>query len=343
MGTPPRAEIQWQRTACPLCGGPRHTPLIEAPDPTADAGPRFSVVRCSDCGLCFTNPRPDPESIRQFYPNTYRPHQTAARSQRQPSDRPGWRRRQSRRYGRLRSDGPGRLLDVGCGAGQFLQLMRQAGWEVTGLDLSAEVVARVRDEMGLRALAGSLPHPELPPESFDLVTMWQSLEHFHQPLEMLQEAHALLAPGGRLLAAVPNLDSGSFRLFGPSWFGLDLPRHLVHFTPLTLRAMLERAGFVVEEVRQIRRASWLRASARLARSRRQRRGWLDWLALGPPGRLAALYFHLRGRSDTILATAIKASCCPPPPRPRRESPAADAPAPTVPASGDTRGGESAPG
>ena len=110
----------------------------------------------------------------------------------------------------------------------------------------------------MRALAGSLPHAELRTGSFDMITMWQSLEHFHQPLEMLERT-SCWPLGGKLVAAVPNLESGSFRTFGPSWFGLDLPRHLVHFTPLTLRAMLERAGFRVESLRQVRRPSWLRA------------------------------------------------------------------------------------
>ena len=270
------------------------------------------MVKCADCGLCFTNPRPSPESIGQFYPHTYRPHQTC-----------GLRRaktREPRRYGRLGWHGEGRLLDVGCGGGEFLHRMSLAGWNVTGLDLSQEVVERIRRELGLQALAGSLPHAELTPGSFDVVTMWQSLEHFHQPLEMLEQAHKLLAPGGKLVAAVPNLDSGSFRTFGPSWFGLDLPRHLVHFTPLTLRAMLGRAGFRVESLRQIRRPSWLRALGTARAKSQPGAGPAALAGAGASGPIGGVLFPppgpLRHHSGHGDQAAVAGKPSPPAPLPR---------------------------
>ena len=79
---------------------------------------------------------------------------------------------------------------------------------------------------GLETYAGSLPHPELKPRRFDVLTMWQSLEHVHQPRQVLQAALDLLEPGGKLFVAVPNIDSRPFRRYGPDWYGLDLPRHL---------------------------------------------------------------------------------------------------------------------
>ena len=302
----PAAEIQWEETACPLCNGRQSTSVVAAPDPAAaDAGPRFIVVRCTDCGLCFTNPRPKLASIQQFYSDTYGPHQVRGPTEENVHHADaGWHG--ARRYGQVSWHGDGRLLDVGCGAGEFMHHMHLAGWHVTGLDLSTTVVERIRRQLKLRALAGSLPHAELKPGSFDVVTMWQSLEHFHQPLETLRHIHDLLAPGGKLFVATPNLDCGSFRFFGASWYGLDLPRHLIHFTPVTLRAMLARAGFKVESFAQVRRPSWLRASARLAERRGAGPVWKHRLDQPTLGRLAAFYFHLRGRSDTILSTASKA-------------------------------------
>src|SRR5260221_105975 len=117
------------------------------------------------------------------------------------------------------------------------------GWQVRGLDVSASAVAEVQPQRRLPALVGSLPHHELRRATFDVITMWHSLEHVHAPLEVLREAHRLLAPGGRLVVAVPNIDSLPFRWFGNAWYGLDLPRHLTHFAPRTLQMMLERAGF----------------------------------------------------------------------------------------------------
>ena len=201
--------------------------------------------------------------------------------------------------------GDGRLLDFGCGGGSFLVRMAEQGWKVTGLDASVGAVRLIREELGLRALVGSLPHPELEPGSFDMITMWHSLEHVHRPADILAESARLLVPGGRLIVAVPNIASWPAAWFGRDWFGLDLPRHLMHFTPDTLREMIARAGFDVEEVRPIRHADWLRSSPRLA-NRSGNGGLLKQvLRFKPAARLAAWACFLAGQSDCILARATK--------------------------------------
>jgi SAM-dependent methyltransferase len=181
--------------------------------------------------------------------------------------------------------------------------MRRQGWDVTGVDTSADAVEQVRRRLGLRALAGSLPHPELAESSFDLITMWHALEHVHEPLVVLREAHRLLAERGKLLVAVPNIDSLPFRWFGPAWFGLDLPRHLTHFTPETLRRMLEHAGFTCGPLRMIRHGRWLRRSALLARGGNEARIWQHWLTGKLASRLVAHFNALAGLSDCIMVVA----------------------------------------
>jgi len=199
-------------------------------------------------------------------------------------------------------------LDFGCGAGGFLDRMRQLGWQVTGLDTSPAAVQRVCKELGIDALAGSLPHAGLADDDrFDLVTMWQSLEHVHQPLSVLREARRLLVPGGMLVLSVPNIDSLPFRWFGPAWFGLDLPRHLTHFTPPTLRQMLEKAGFRVRSLQQVRHSDWLRASAELADQLGRKTRWQRWLRTRAGSNLAAWYSHLTRQADCLQATAVKGS------------------------------------
>jgi 2-polyprenyl-3-methyl-5-hydroxy-6-metoxy-1,4-benzoquinol methylase len=265
-----RPSLSWEETACPLCGRDDAELFTEASDPIPADGPglRFAVVRCRHCKLAYTNPRPTPESIARFYPPDYRPHRPppAGRQHRPPSQFWNWvfGRPCTERRGALPGSQPGRLLDFGCGSGGYLRRMADLGWRVTGLDMAEHVVRTVRDKLACDAVVGTLPHPELAPASFDVVTMWQSLEHVHQPLAILREALRALVPGGTAVIAVPNFAGNSAHWFGSHWFGLDLPRHLTHFTPTTLTDMLRTAGFRVKSVRGLVHTDWLRSSARLA-------------------------------------------------------------------------------
>jgi SAM-dependent methyltransferase len=305
-----RTEVDWEECACLLCGGTNWSPLAEAPDRARGGrGLWFMVVQCHECGLCFTNPRPSAGAIDSFYTNEYAPHQFS----KVRGHGPRWWHRLpmlGRRPDVLRKTlpihGQGRLLDFGCGSGSFLMRMRRQGWNVTGLDMSEAVVHRLRDQLGLQALCGSLPHPGLVRAQFDVITMWQSLEHVHQPLEVLQAANEILAADGKLIVAVPNIDSLAFRWFGSAWNGLDLPRHLVHFTPETLRLMLRRAGFRAGRVQMVRRGGWLRASARLAiRQAPQQPRWLRWLQGKGMSNVASWYGYCLGQADCLMVTATR--------------------------------------
>jgi SAM-dependent methyltransferase len=287
-----------------MCAGERCSPVLEAPDMgRGEPGLWFAVVRCDECGLQFTSPRPNAETIGQFYPEQYRPHRRPRIKARAVRSAP-W----AALFGRpcverraLPWHGSGRLLDFGCGGGSFLERMHRQGWQVTGIDNSSAAVAKVRAELGVPVLEGTLPHDDLPPASFDVITMWHSLEHVHEPLKVLRAAYRLLTTGGRIVVAVPNIDSEPARQFGPAWFGLDLPRHLTHFTPPTLKRMLERAGFHVGRVRMIRHSDWLRSSAVYA-GRLRRESWRQKLLVRKPmAKIAAWFHYLRGRSDCMLA------------------------------------------
>jgi SAM-dependent methyltransferase len=304
-----RPPVAWEETPCLLCGRDEAALLLEGPDPIpADGrGLRFAVVRCEHCGLTFTNPRPTPGTIGRFYPPDYHPHRRPAKMRQARPARPVWARLFGRpcneRRGALPWPEPGRLLDFGCGGGAFLKRMADRGWQVTGLDASVGAGRAVQEELGLKVLTGSLPHPELRPCSFDVVTMWQSLEHVHRPLAILREAYRLLVPGGKLIVATPNVESLPFYWFGPAWFGLDLPRHLTHFTPKTLRAMLEAAGFRVEMGRMLRHGDWLRSSARLAARQGRGGAWAKLLRWKPAAKAVAWGCYAAGMSDCIMAVA----------------------------------------
>lgn len=307
---PASAGLDWDDSPCPLCGGRDERPQFEAADPTPAAGRpalRFLVVRCNRCGLSYTNPRPSAEHIGRFYPADYKPHRRPRKlAQARPRAHPLEKllgRPCSERRGVLPWPGVGRLLDFGCGGGGFLKRMADQGWDVVGLDAAVGAVRAVQEDLGLKALAGTLPHPDLRPCSFEVITLWHSIEHVHDPVGVLREAYRLLIPGGKVVVACPNIDSWAFRRYGPDWFGLDLPRHLTHFTPGTLATALQTAGLRVASLRTLRHSDWLRASAKRAVAG-PTGDWIDRLLTWKPlAKLAAWAVYTAGGSDCLLAVA----------------------------------------
>ncbi len=302
-------ELLWEETDCPLCGRDEATLLTEASDPLPQNGSgfRFAVVRCRHCSLAYTNPRPSAASLAPFYPPHYAPHALPRNELGKRNPSRFWSRIFGRpcpeRRGQLPWPGPGRLLDFGCGGGSYLCEMASRGWQVTGLDVSPEVVRSIRENLGFDAIVGSLPHPDLTPGSFDVITMWQSLEHVHNPLAVLRAAYELLIPGGKLVLAVPNFESLTATWYGENWFGLDLPRHLTHFSPRTLRDMLQVSGFHVSAVRDWVHADWLRSSAAQALGNGAGGTISRLLRWKPLSRFVAWTNYLRSRSDSIVAVA----------------------------------------
>ena len=307
-GTARSEKSPWQQVDCLLCGGDRYSTVLQGPGGlVTETGQPVAVVRCQACGLCYTSPRPTPGAMARFYPTDYGPHRRRqiARPRRLSTL---WRRMtdsHSPERDGVPWHGQGRLVDFGCGSGDFLWQMHQRGWRVIGVDVSKKVVTRIRDELKLTALQGDLSHGELADGSVDVVTMWQSLEHVHHPMETLRQAHRLLAPGGKLFAAVPNLDSLPVQWFGAAWYGFDLPRHLTHFTPSTLRAMLVGAGFEVERLWMVPHSSWLMRSARECRRLGGGPRFTRLLLWRPVCRLVTRYCAITRRSDCIMMEATK--------------------------------------
>ncbi len=292
---PSSESITWEEVLCPLCGGQKQNSLFEAADPTPQphlSAQRFLVVQCQECQFQFVNPRPSPSDIGLFYPAEYVPYRQQRLKQRQ------------RQFPFEQQLGqPGRLLDFGCGAGALLKRMRSLGWEVTGLDMHAPTVQRLRFEEDLTVHLGTLPHAALEPCSFDVITLWHSLEHVHEPLDLLQEVYQLLVPGGMVVVSVPNIESWPFRHFGADWFGLDVPRHLSHFTPSTLMQSLHLAGLRVQTIKTLRQADWLRSSAKRQRQA-GRGGFLTKLMhWKPAAKFAAAALQHFKQSDCLFALA----------------------------------------
>jgi 2-polyprenyl-3-methyl-5-hydroxy-6-metoxy-1,4-benzoquinol methylase len=317
------ADRTLETVPCPACGGTKWTAVREARNPLFDSSVRFQVVRC-ECGFHFTNPRPPLHLLGQYYPDDYANYQAddgSSGAERgslrnlvlrdafgSPSMQPGVLGGIVAKFVRLIRPaesfgfalpwrGQGRLLDFGCGSGKFLRRMHALGWDVTGIDFGEEAVKRVR-ESGLRALHGTLPQEELKPGTFDVVTMRQALEHVPDPRATLKHAWELLDRGGLLLVAVPNYASWEMERFGEASMLLDLPRHLNHFTPGTLAAMMRDVGLTNIRVKVKSRASWVRKAATRAKEP-------SIFTSSGAARVAAMAARMRERGNELIATAEK--------------------------------------
>jgi SAM-dependent methyltransferase len=200
--------------------------------------------------------------------------------------------------------GDGRLLDVGCGSGDFLLRMSRRGWKVEGVDIGQEHAARLSAKLGHPVHAGTLHDASLPTKTYDLITFWQVLEHLHDPIATLQAARQLLTGVGTVVASVPNFDSFSRRVFASHWVGLDTPRHLIHFTRETLSDVFHRAGFAVVRTQQISMDGWIRRSARASRDSH----FWQTLQWKPLAKTAATASRCLGFADNLLVEARPLEC-----------------------------------
>jgi SAM-dependent methyltransferase len=191
------------------------------------------VYRCRGCGLAFLWPPPTAEDLEPVYASYYRENNAALHPLTQASYKKvlEWLEGQ---------DGPGRLLDVGCGAGQFLEVASEGGWKVEGTEVSVAAVPFL-EKRGLRVHRGELPEVNLEGQ-YDAITLFEVLEHVRHPHAYLESARSLLRPGGRLYLTTPNVDGVSRRLLGSRWRVMAV-EHLSYHSPSSLRRALERAGF----------------------------------------------------------------------------------------------------
>jgi 2-polyprenyl-3-methyl-5-hydroxy-6-metoxy-1,4-benzoquinol methylase len=144
----------------------------------------------------------------------------------------------------------GSILDIGCGRGLFLDLMRKAGWSVMGTEVSPAAAGAVREARGIPVVSGDPQGWGLRDGTMDVITLSHVLEHLLRPAQMIEECSRLLKPGGLLLCAVPNMASLQARVGRGAWFHLDIPRHVHHFSDAGLIRLLEAKGFAAMRVRR---------------------------------------------------------------------------------------------
>jgi 2-polyprenyl-3-methyl-5-hydroxy-6-metoxy-1,4-benzoquinol methylase len=213
--------------------------------------PPFSVVRCQGCSLVFVSPRVAADQVARIYGADYW-RSPAAKDYGYTdyrADAPHWLRTYRRRAQVLdgRVAPGGRILDIGCAAGFFLEVMREKGFDGWGLEVSAPIASEARRRLGEDRIAvGTLTDHPYPPGEFDLVSFWDVVEHLPDPVDALTRARQLLRPGGLLLVETQNIESRFAKVMGRRWQHFKQTEHLYHFSPSTVTRLLEASGFRVE-------------------------------------------------------------------------------------------------
>ncbi|WP_306601761.1 bifunctional 2-polyprenyl-6-hydroxyphenol methylase/3-demethylubiquinol 3-O-methyltransferase UbiG [Geothrix sp. 21YS21S-2] len=244
-------EDALEHPSCPICGATEARALLLAGDDWIPDGPareqRFCVMRCARCRARYTSPRFSEATKHLAFEGAYPFYERARKAAGPPSPREtaAFLRRIELVTGV--HPAPGRVLDLGMGDGLFLAAMRERGWDVEGVDIEPGVVAYARTHLGLpgcRVLDAD--REPFPPGPFDAVTLWGMFQLSYHPRELLEKIRPSLAPGGILAIGLSNIEGLGARLFGRHWRGLGLPRHLVHYTPGSLEALLVETGYRIQ-------------------------------------------------------------------------------------------------
>lgn len=253
---------------CPLCGSMDRKRFCTGKDRLlALTDEEFAYQRCRGCGVLYQSPRPTIQSIGRYYPtdnyHPYAPTAATASLMEANSTAHSGKKPQPRSSGKKKPPPPrtwqtrlrelcrkpaefGDLLDFGCGSTAFLDQARQWGWRTHGTDFNSEVVARI-------STAGHTgwEHSEITREAaprFDFIRLSHVVEHLYDPRATLRQLVSQLRPGGRMHVATPNGSAWSARFFRSCWLGLDCPRHIVIFSPETLKSLLFELGCEEVEV-----------------------------------------------------------------------------------------------
>ena len=237
-------------TTCPACASERIAEVLTAEDHTV-SHEQFAVWHCSACTLRFTQDVPSEEAIGPYYQSDeYVSHSNTSKGfingvyQRVRDITLSQKRALLRE---VTGKQTGTLLDVGCGTGEFLHTMKEAGWQTRGLEPDAGARAFAKTQYGLEVTE---PQDLFSLDgTYDAVTLWHVLEHVHRLHDYLDKLRTLIGHTGTLIIAVPNYTSSDAQHYGAEWAAYDVPRHLYHFSPQSMKRLLDQHDLRVREMR----------------------------------------------------------------------------------------------
>ena len=234
--------------SCPNCGDKNISFILAAKDHTV-SGEEFEIWECKNCTQRFTQNIPEEDKIGKYYQSqNYISHSDTSKgfiNNLYHKVRKRTLIQKRKLIQKTTGKKTGNILDVGAGTGAFLNTMQQAGWSCTGIEPD-ENARKKASELYNLDLKNAENFYLLPAATFDAITLWHVLEHVHDLHHYIDQLKKLLSPDGKLFIAVPNYTCGDETIYRESWAAYDVPRHLYHFSPQSMKKLLTSHGFKVE-------------------------------------------------------------------------------------------------
>lgn len=209
----------------------------------------FNIMICENCNFQFTNPRPDANEIGKYYQSDeYISHSDKANS---PIN---FIYKVARKYAlaskrklinTIAKHKKGRILDYGCGTGYFLETMKENGWKTYGIEPNDQARELAKSKSKVKEKIDDL---NLKNKKFDIITLWHVLEHIHDINNTIKILKTILKEKGKIIVAVPNIESYEQTVFQEEWAAYDVPRHLYHFSQETMKTLMLKHGLKVKKV-----------------------------------------------------------------------------------------------
>ena len=212
----------------------------------------FPVYKCAECNFSFTQDYPEEEEIGQFYESDdYISHSDTSKGFANKLYRIARNTMLRRKRNLIYSTTglkTGTILDIGSGTGYFAGTMKDAGWEVKGIEISEKARNFSISHFGVDVVSPN-EISAIASASFDCITLWHVLEHFHDPFKYISEIIRMMKPDGTCIVALPNCSSYDAEYYKQFWAAWDVPRHLWHFHPDTFRLFCEKSGLELKELK----------------------------------------------------------------------------------------------
>jgi 2-polyprenyl-3-methyl-5-hydroxy-6-metoxy-1,4-benzoquinol methylase len=235
---------------CPVCKCEHLKKFLSVKDHSVSQE-QFEILQCQNCSFCFTQNIPEQENIGKYYASeNYISHSDTQQGIVNKLYHVVRKITLNSKKNLIQKEtllSTGKILDIGCGTGAFLQTMKNAGWDITGLEPDAAAREKAKSLYDIEPQ----PSPELfnfSENKFDAITMWHVLEHVHQLQEYIAQLKKILTPNGKIFIAVPNYISYDAEYYGENWAAYDVPRHLYHFSPQSMQQLMQQHGLKIKQI-----------------------------------------------------------------------------------------------